>query len=210
MQIRKMFKFNNMHVVRNCSSERCKFSLHAHTYEIEIIFSGNSVDNGKMIMDFGLMKGTIKDLIMSFHNSLTVWDKDKELIKEMSNITDRIVITPFSPSAEQFSLYFLGALRGVLRSTEFNNGEGDIVVHSVKVHETRSGYAESFYSDYELIDYKLSDIKFSNKIKDGWKIPNMYGKMIEYIKNNKNIFGHDEKPFKNPVIEMQVIENEEA
>ncbi|MBP8064536.1 MAG: 6-carboxytetrahydropterin synthase QueD, partial [Acinetobacter sp.] len=31
MIIRKLFKFENAHVVRNCTSDRCKRSIHGHS-----------------------------------------------------------------------------------------------------------------------------------------------------------------------------------
>ncbi|HCN16273.1 MAG TPA: 6-carboxytetrahydropterin synthase QueD, partial [Moraxellaceae bacterium] len=34
MRIRKLFKFENAHIVRNCSSDRCKYSIHGHSYQI--------------------------------------------------------------------------------------------------------------------------------------------------------------------------------
>ena len=65
-----------MHIVRKCSSDRCKKSIHAHTYTVEVFLSSNTLDNGFMVYDFGLMKNTIKELIKSFDNSVSIWDKE--------------------------------------------------------------------------------------------------------------------------------------
>ncbi|MEE8588108.1 MAG: 6-carboxytetrahydropterin synthase, partial [Sulfurimonadaceae bacterium] len=62
MIIRKQFKFENAHIVRGCSSQRCRASLHGHSYIIEILFESNFLDNGQMVYDFGLMKQNMKDL----------------------------------------------------------------------------------------------------------------------------------------------------
>ena len=55
MRIRKLFKFENAHIVRNCSSERCKHSIHGHSYQIELILEATRLDHGQMVYDFGLL-----------------------------------------------------------------------------------------------------------------------------------------------------------
>ena len=76
MIIRKLFKFEGAHIVRNCSSVRCKKSIHGHSYVVEVFFSSDGFDNGMMVMDFGLMKGTIKDFIDGFDHAYSMWDKE--------------------------------------------------------------------------------------------------------------------------------------
>ena len=76
MLIRKLFRFENAHIVRNCSSQRCSRSIHGHSYQIEIILEAHALDNGQMVYDFGLLKGHIKDLIDSFDHAIAFWDKD--------------------------------------------------------------------------------------------------------------------------------------
>ena len=56
MIIRKLFKFENVHIVRGCSTVRCRSSLHGHSYKIELLFESNFLDNAQMVYDFGLMK----------------------------------------------------------------------------------------------------------------------------------------------------------
>ena len=60
MIIRKKFKFEGAHIVRNCSTKRCKTSIHGHSYKVEVFFTSNKLDNGFMILDFGLTKKHIK------------------------------------------------------------------------------------------------------------------------------------------------------
>jgi len=66
MLIRKLFKFENAHIVRNCTSDRCKRSIHGHSYKVELLLKANRLDHGQMVYDFGLLKGVIKDLFDSF------------------------------------------------------------------------------------------------------------------------------------------------
>jgi len=104
MIIRKLFKFENAHIVRDCSSKRCKYSLHGHSYKVEVLLESNYLDNGQMVYDFGLTKLYIKELIDSFDHSITLWSGDeKSYIEDMKKHSQRWVELPVSPSAEQFS-----------------------------------------------------------------------------------------------------------
>lgn len=182
MIIRKQFTFEGAHIVRNCSSDRCKKSLHGHSYIVEVFFTSDKLDNGMMIKDFGLTKGTIKDIIDSFDHAYSMWDKEstdfKNFIKKESA---RWIEMPVSPSAEMYSLMFFFIIDKILQNTQFNNGEGNIQLSSVRVHETATGYAESFKEDLKMWDYQLEDIIFSNQIKEEWKDPKMYNKLIDNI-----------------------------
>lgn len=193
MIIRKQFKFEGAHIVRNCSSNRCKFSIHGHSYVVEVFFTADDLDNGQMIMDFGLMKNTIGQFIDSFDHAYTAWSKEspefKNFIKDHSA---RYIEMPVSPSAEALSLMFLFVLDKIVENTEFNNGEVGVRINSVRVHETTTGYAESFRDDLKLFPYELSDIFISEDIKEEWKDPDMWNKLINGIK------------FNNPIVVQQV------
>ncbi len=199
MIIRKLFKFEGAHIVRNCSSVRCKKSIHGHSYKVEVFITADSLDNGQMIMDFGLMKGTIKDFIDSFDHAYSMWNKESSEFKEfMTQNSDRYIKMPVSPSAEAYSLMFLYVIDKIIKATTFNNGEDEVKVYSVRVHETDTGYAESFYRDLSLFKYDLSDIVFSDGIKGEWSDSEMFEKLKRYTKNS------DIKPFVNKPVEQQV------
>ena len=192
MIIRKKFRFEGAHIVRDCSSERCKKSLHGHSYIVEVFLTSDKIDNGQMIVDFGLLKGTIRDLIDSFDHAYSVWNKEsKEFLDFIKNNSARYVVMPVSPSAEMYSLMLFDILSRIVVNTEFNNGEGNVRISSVRVHETETGYAESFVEDHKWWNYQLTDIEFSQAIKDEWKDPEMWEKLIRREK------------FINPKIELK-------
>ena len=111
MIIRKQFKFEGAHLVRNCSSERCKKSIHGHSYIVEVFLESYYLDNGQMVVDFGLLKGTIKDFLDSFDHTYSIWDEEKDEFKGfMKSNSARWVEMPVSPSAEMYSLMFLNAI----------------------------------------------------------------------------------------------------
>ncbi len=199
MIIRKKFKFEGAHIVRDCSSDRCKKSLHGHSYVIEVFLTSDKLDFGQMIYDFGLTKGTIKDAIDSFDHAYAMWSKESDDFKTfIKNNSDRFIEMPVSPSAECFALTLLFIIDKILKATEFRNGEGNVSVKSVRVHETETGYAEAFTDDLKWVNYKLKDIFFSDAIKNEWQDPEMYDKLISYSEHTDS-----KKPFVNPFIERK-------
>ena len=183
MIIRKLFKFENAHIVRNCTSRRCSKSIHGHSYKVEVKLKSNFLDNGQMVYDFGLMKLYIKDLIDSFDHAITLWSGDNtEYIEFAKRFSERWIELPVNPSAEQFSRVFFLMVDKILELMEFKNGEKEVEVYSIVVHETDTGYAECFREDaynFEgMGEIRLEDIKFSDRIKEEWKDEKMWDKIL--------------------------------
>lgn len=173
MIIRKLFKFENAHIVRGCSSNRCRASVHGHSYQVEIKFESNYLDNGQMVYDFGLMKQNMKELIDSFDHAITLWSGDDETyIADMKKHSQRWVELPVSPSAEQFSRVIFILIDKLLALTNTVNGEKEVALHSVVVHETATGYAEGFREDaYSTLMGSIDPeaIVFSEGVKAEWQ-----------------------------------------
>jgi len=183
MIIRKLFKFENAHVVRGCSSQRCKYSIHGHSYKIEVLFESNYFDKGQMVYDFGLTKGMIKELIDSFDHATALWSgDDKSYIEDIKKHSLRWVELPVSPSAEQFSRVIFLMVDKIISQTKMVNGEKNVSVHSVIVHETDTGYAQGFREDAFsplMGEIKLEDIIFSQQVMDEWSDPYMWEKLLK-------------------------------
>jgi 6-pyruvoyltetrahydropterin/6-carboxytetrahydropterin synthase len=172
MIIRKLFKFENAHIVRGCSTQKCRASLHGHSYRVELLFESNFLDNGQMVYDFGLMKQNMKALLESFDHGVSIWNKDdKEYIQDMKKHSKRWVELPVSPSCEQFSRVIFVMIDRLLNLTTCVNGEKEVKLHSVIVHETQTGYAQAFYEDAyskNMGVINLDEIIFSDEVKDGF------------------------------------------
>lgn len=182
MRIRKLFKFENAHIVRNCSSDRCKHSIHGHSYQIELILQAQRLDYGQMVYDFGLLKSSIKDMIDSFDHAICFWNQDDpNYIQACKNFSARWISLPVSPSAEQFSRIIFFWAREILKQTHMQNGETDVSVYSVIVHETATGYAQCFAEDVDNLQMgilSLTDFDFSEAVKSEWHDPTMYDKLL--------------------------------
>jgi len=182
MIIRKLFKFENAHIVRNCTTQRCSQNIHGHSYKVEVLLESNYLDNGQMVYDFGLTKLYIKELIDSFDHSITIWNQDsKNYIESMKRHSSRWIELPVSPSAEQFARVIFLIVERVLLCSDMQNGERDVKVHSIIVHETETGYAQGFREDaYSTLmgEIKLEDIIFSKQIQNEWSDNTLWEKLL--------------------------------
>ena len=169
MIIRKMFKFENAHIVRGCSTVKCRSSLHGHSYRVELLFESNFLDSGQMVYDFGLMKQNMKALVESFDHAVALWSEDsKEYLQDMKKHSVRWVELPVSPSAEQFSRVIFVMIERLLKLTSTQNGEKEVSLNSVIVHETQTGYAQCFKDDAHSKNMgliELEKIVFSEEVR---------------------------------------------
>ena len=193
MLIRKLFKFENAHIVRGCSTLKCSQNIHGHSYRVEVLLESNYLDNGQMVYDFGLTKLYIKEIIDGFDHAITLWSGDnREYIEDMKRHSSRWIELPVSPSAEQFSRVIFLLIERVLECTTMVNGEREVKLHSIIVHETDTGYAQGFREDAHsklMGEIKLEDIIFSKEIEKSWSDNNFWKKLLnrEMIINPKKV-----------------------
>lgn len=183
MIIRKLYKFENAHIVRKCTSRRCSRSLHGHSYKVELFFTAPLLDRGEMVYDFGLTKGMIKDFIDAFDHAITLWSgDDPDYLQDMKKWSERWVELPVNPSAEQFARTFFLIIDRVLQQTDMVNGESNVTLDSVIVHETETGYAKADRNDAYNEAMGIIDLKkiiFSDQVKAEWKNPKMFEELLE-------------------------------
>ncbi|QOP44412.1 6-carboxytetrahydropterin synthase [Sulfurimonas sediminis] len=181
MIIRKLFKFENAHIVRGCSTVKCRSSIHGHSYKVELLFASNFLDNGQMVYDFGLMKQNMKDLVESFDHAIALWrDDDPEFVRDMKKHSARWVELPVSPSAEQFSRVIFVMIEKLLSLISTQNGEKEVRLESVIVHETATGYAQCFVQDAHsknMGEIKLEEIVFSPQVLEDFKDKDLFEKI---------------------------------
>jgi 6-pyruvoyltetrahydropterin/6-carboxytetrahydropterin synthase len=149
---------------------------------VEVLLESNYLDHGQMVYDFGLMKLYIKELIDSFDHGITLWSEDdKAYLEAMKRHSNRWIELPVSPSAEQFSRVIYLMVERVLASTQMRNGEREVRLHSIIVHETDTGYAQSFREDAhsELMGkIDLHRITFSAQVQNEWRDNTLWEKLL--------------------------------
>lgn len=181
MLIRKLYKFENAHIVRGCTTRRCSHSIHGHSYKVELILQAHALDQGQMVYDFGLLKMGVRDLIDAFDHAVAIWnDDDPAYVAACQTFSERWIMLPVSPSAEQFSRLFFCLVDRLLSQTEMVNGEAEVVLYSVIVHETETGYAQCFRDDIDnpnMGEIDLEKIFFSEAITSVWSDPQLFEKI---------------------------------
>ena len=170
MVIRKEFRVESAHIVRNCTSERCSHSIHGHSAVIELFFESDQLDNAQMVMDFGLMKSSIKQFVDSMDHCYLLCDKDKPEFKEfITKECDRYIMLPFNPSAEMLSLYIFKNVSNILELTNLANGEQNVKLKAVRYSETVSGYAECNEDDLKNIwKPEYDNVRYSDGVMRDW------------------------------------------
>ena len=194
MIIRKTFRVESSHIVRSCTSHRCSHSHHGHSAVIDVFFEGFQLDNAQMLMDFGLMKGTIRDYVDSMdHCALICTKDDPEYVEFFKKFNDRYILIPFNPSAEMLSIFVMHYVNKILKHTKFNNGEGPLKCVNVEYNETVTGMARCDEMD-EKINWNPewdNQIVFSDGVVRDWS------------DDLKKILFED-KVVENPVIPQQI------
>jgi len=193
MIIRKLFKFENAHIVRDCSTTRCSENIHGHSYKAEVLLESNYLDHGQMVYDFGLMKLTIKEIIDAFDHGVTLWSADDTgYLEAMKQHSKRWIELPVSPSAEQFARVIYLMVERVLACTVMQNGEREVLLHSIIIHETETGYAQAFKEDaynQKMGQILLEKVLFSSQIQEEWHDRRLWEKLLkkEKIVNPKKV-----------------------
>jgi len=184
MIIRKQFKYEMGHIVRQAWSTRCSRNAHGHSYMVEFLFDGYQPDNGQMLIDFGFIKQYLHPFVDSFDHSFWLWDRpeDKHIVDFFSKEFERVLISPWSTTAEMqakmFATYATNVLNHLRTNNMFENGESLVSVSGVIVHETTTGWAKARGSDLFPATL-LSQLYISDGIKAEW--PEKFKKFYEAL-----------------------------
>jgi len=174
MLIRKLFKYEASHQVHEAWSTRCKNSIHGHSFIVEFLFEGKTPDPAHMVMDFGFVKKFFHPFIDSFDHTHILWNNEKyekvnSFVKEHN---ERWIELPYNSSAEmQSKMFFIFGWLSLRFLKEKNLIQSDVMLSSVKVHETTTGYAE--YRTHDIMNclfpkVYIQDIQFSPAILAEW------------------------------------------
>jgi len=149
MIIRKLYRFEAAHIVRNCTTERCSKSIHGHSYIAEIFLESKKLDDGGMVLDFSLLKPYVSEFVDSFDHTMMLWSGDNPIFLDaIKKYSDRYIVMSRNPTAENIAATILTASHNIIKNTTFYNGESkNLKVIKTIVHETATGYAEATIKD---------------------------------------------------------------
>ena len=165
MKIGRLYSFEAAHVVRDCASKRCKYSIHGHSYTAEIALSAKGLDKAGMIYDFGLMKREIGSIIDCFDHSTILFTGDDDSYKNMIKThSARWIELPFNTSAEQIARVLFALISKALSLTTMQNSENGVFLEYVKLNETAKGWACFEKADFESLGVDIASITCSQAV----------------------------------------------
>lgn len=144
IRLTKQFNFEMAHALHNYDGP-CK-NIHGHSYELFVTVTGEPIDDKSspkdgMVIDFGDLKKIIRNEIISKMDHALVINEltDIEHVKELKNNYEKVVVTPYQPTTENFLMDFVDRIKNKLP-------EG-VLLHSLKIRETVTSYAEWYAED---------------------------------------------------------------
>lgn len=202
MLIRKQFKFEMGHIVRDAWSRRCSMNIHGHSYLLELMLKGYDPDAGQMLVDFGLVKHWLNDFVDSFDHTCVLWNRheDEHIVRFFTENFERVICTPFSSSAEMQAKMFAEVSDIIIKSKwekengkDVNYASANTVVDSARVHETKTGWADyRVHNELDAMPKTLYPIEIFDQSADG----------LQRVIDNKNthimISSQIQKEWKNP------------
>jgi len=155
-RIRKIFTFEAAHRLVGSYSTRCQ-GIHGHSYKVEVILENSSLDETGMVMDFKKLKDEFHKFIDNFDHSLIIWKEDKALtdVELLNKLNPRWMIVSYNVTAENMAKHIFEYLVHILK----------FQIHSVKVHETSTGYAEYVATDiFAGFKPTLLNVQYSDEL----------------------------------------------
>ncbi len=113
--------FSSAHYLRNYEG-KCEH-LHGHNWKVEVVLEGDTLDEAGMVLDFGILKGFLKDIMNTLDHKCL--NDDVDFFKNIS------------PSSEHIARYI------------YNSLKEKIVGYPVRMHEVKVFESENSYAVYK-------------------------------------------------------------
>ena len=143
--IKKIFKTETAHIVRLASSQRCRESVHGHSYKwIVTILDEEKLKENGMVIDFIDLK-PIKEFIDQFDHAMILWQNDTQQFKDFFlNNCERVIIMLKNTTAENMAKLIHKFTQDWLKISYPNRL---LICKKVEVWETETGCGMATSSD---------------------------------------------------------------
>lgn len=138
MQVIKTVKFEMAHRLSNYKG-LCK-NVHGHSYKVDIILEGETLNKSGMVLDFSEIKTLWQPLNDKLDHSIMLENcaENQQLINLLNTLGMRVNVVDYNPTAENMAKYFYTYLTTELSSLYKN----EVKVKAIRVHETDTSFAE--------------------------------------------------------------------
>jgi 6-pyruvoyltetrahydropterin/6-carboxytetrahydropterin synthase len=147
-RICKSFEVESGHMLSKHPS-LCRFP-HGHSRRVEVVISGESLDQNDMLCDFKAIKLAVREFVDRFDHSLALNSEDP-MLKELARMRERLVVfEKEDPTTEAMARRIFEHIADELRAGRAytdDDGKGyrfppGLRVERVRVTETSSSWAE--------------------------------------------------------------------
>lgn len=139
-RIRKLVRFEMAHRLMGCYSTQCK-KLHGHSYVMEVIIEASGLNGDGMILDFGMIKDILNNILGVVDHATLVNEKDP-----ICSMNLGVIAVPYNPTAEEMSKDFCYEIMSKIYTLDH------IQKLTVRLHETETGWAEYEMSKNEFLE----------------------------------------------------------
>ncbi len=145
IRITKQFTFETGHALFGYDG-KCR-NVHGHSYKLSVTVIGKPITDTThvklgMVIDFGDLKKIVKEEIVNEFDHATVFNRNTphvELAKELSDRGHKVILADYQPTSENMVIDFAAKIKARIPE--------DIVLHSLRLQETRTSFAEWYASD---------------------------------------------------------------
>lgn len=139
-RICKSFTVENGHLLTKHTG-KCRFP-HGHSRRIEVTLEADRLDANDMVCDFKRVKLLIQDFIETFDHAMCLNTADPHYAFYRKTYERVVPFEGVDPTSEQMAKMIFERVTQALR--EQPGGMSEIIVRSVRIHETETSWAEYF------------------------------------------------------------------
>jgi len=135
--IRKKFRFEMAHILREAYTKVCSDTIHGHSYVLEIFFRGEELNSAGMVIDFGEIKNKIQKIVDALDHALLIPKgiEHEAYWKDILPLNKKAKMVDFNPTAEEMAREIFYQIQSISKKM-------DVLLYKVRLHETETGYAE--------------------------------------------------------------------
>src|SRR5690554_769237 len=142
IRITKEFKFEMAHALLGYDGP-CK-NIHGHSYKLNVtvkgkIKNGTSDSDEGMVVDFGIIKKIVNELIVDKYDHALVLNDKMKIDFSTFDFMQKLILVPFQPTCENLLLHYAELIKAQLPS--------NLSLHSLFLRETPTSFAEWYADD---------------------------------------------------------------
>jgi 6-pyruvoyltetrahydropterin/6-carboxytetrahydropterin synthase len=110
--------------------------LHGHQGTVQVTFGCDRLDPQGMVMDFGLVKGFVRDWVdRNWDHRMMLFDRDP-MVQAVLPLDDKVHPVAYNPTAENLAAHLVEAIRDWLRGLDAARNPAGAKLLSVRFWET--------------------------------------------------------------------------